>query len=171
MNTVTAPRLLAASNDPLVLGSAPQELTLRFLPLPRLPPPGRLPRISLVGAEPDMARTPYRGVFLNFENMVGQGRPPVVEIYLDTPSGADPADDRNAGALPFYGLAASSTPSAEHDGSGQRVALDITELFNRLRTQPEWDGTQLRVLLVPRKPMPEGAAVRIGRVSLYLEAD
>lgn len=164
MATPSEPHVIAANNDKQVLSSTPHIFTLNFAPSTRHQPLGKLP------ADPssDDTAPPYTAVFLNFENIVGKGQPPVYEVYVNLPDDAEPNADHRAGALPLYGLAASSTPHWEHDGSGQRVVLDITELFNRLRTQPEWSSSQLRICLQPRKPLTGNASVSIGRVSLYI---
>ncbi|KQX01357.1 hypothetical protein ASC94_01605 [Massilia sp. Root418] len=150
MDVRPVPRLFAVSSEPQVLGSCPQVITLRFLASAHHPPPSRLPKLSLVGGP--LADAPYQAVFLNFEDMLGRGLPPVFDIYLGVPPCTLPSDGNHAGALPCSTL---------------HAALDITEVFTRLRTKPEWDQKHLQVLLHPRHAMRAGAALSIGRVSLY----
>ncbi|KQV82484.1 hypothetical protein ASD15_10725 [Massilia sp. Root351] len=152
MNRTAVPRLFAATSEPQVLGSAAHVITLRFLPSAHHPPPSRLPTLSLVGASPATDGA-YQAVFLNFEDMVDQGLPPVFEVYLGVPPCTAPCDESYAGALPF----------------SAHAALDITEVFTRLRSKPEWDQKHLQVLLKPRNAMRSTAALSIGRVSLYTE--
>lgn len=151
MNPAAVPRLFAATTEPQVLGSAAHVITLRFLPSAYLPPPSRLPKLRLVGACPAGA---YQAVFLNFEDMADKGLPPVFEVYLGVPPCTAPCDDSYAGALPYSTL---------------NAALDITDVFTRLRSKPEWDQKHLQILLKPRNAMRASAALSIGRVSLYTE--
>ena len=153
MNPAAAPRLFAATTEPQVLGSAAHVITLRFLASAHYPPPSRLPKLSLVGASP-AADAAYRAVFLNFEDMADKGLPPVFEVYLGVPPCTAPCDDSYAGALPYSTL---------------NAALDITDVFTRLRSKPEWDQKHLQILLKPRNAMRASAALSIGRVSLYTE--
>jgi hypothetical protein len=150
MNVRPVPRLFAVSSEPQVLGSRAQVITLRFLASAHHPPPSRLSKLSLVGAP--AADGPYHAVFLNFEDMLDRGLPPVFEIYLGVPPCTLPSEDGYAGALPCSTL---------------HAALDITDVFTRLRSKPEWDQKHLQVLLQPRSAMHASAALSIGRVSLY----
>lgn len=153
MDTRAVPRLFAVTSEPQVLGSAAHFITLRFLASAHHPPPSRLPKLSLVGASPASGGA-YQAVFLNFEDMVDRGLPPVFEVYLGVPPSTAPCDDNYAGALPSSSL---------------HAALDISDLFTRLRSKPEWDQKHLQILLKPRNAMRASAALSIGRVSLYTE--
>jgi hypothetical protein len=152
MKPAAAPRLFAATSEPQVLGSTVHLITLRFLASAHHPPPSRLPKLTVVGGP--VTDGSYDAVFLNFEDMVDQGLPPVFEVYLGVPPCTAPCDETYAGALPYSSL---------------HAALDITEVFTRLRSKPEWDQKHLQILLKPRNAMRASAALSIGRVSLYTE--
>ncbi len=118
-------------------------------------------------------QTDFRGVVLQFERLIGHGLVPAIDVYLNLPS-SSPSNKQEkslhyAGTLALYGLQASSTPSFSHAGQGLLVNLEITEVFNYLRTLPTWDETQLLVMLSPRRPFKQGSDLTIGRCCLILE--
>ena len=138
-----------------------------------------------LGAETSTARVPIaaqaqsvlasvgdtegKRVFLNIENITGHGPPGSYKVYVNVPQGDDPADhpDNFVGTLPLFGLAESSGEDDAHGGSGLTHVLEITDLVGKLQAKGVWNESDVDVKFVPLRPAPEGADVKIGRVSVY----
>jgi tyrosinase len=90
------------------------------------------------------------------------------DVYLNVPEAdrPDQHEDLHVGRAAMFGVAQASKPSAQHGGSGQTFAFDITELYNRLSAAGAVDPKRLRVSFVPVRAS-KNAPVRVGRVSLY----
>ncbi len=108
-------------------------------------------------------------VFLNIENITGHGPPGSYKVYVNVPDGEDPADhpDHFVGTLPLFGLSEASGEDDAHGGSGLTHVLEITELVGKLQDRGDWNEADVDVDFVPLRPAPEGADVKIGRVSVY----
>jgi hypothetical protein len=109
-------------------------------------------------------------IYLNVENLTSSSRVSAYDVYLNVPVGADPNDheDLFVGRLPMFGLVEASRAKGTHSGSGLQYVLEVTDVVKRLASLPGWDPTQLRVSFVPARKVA-GAAVAVGRVSLYVE--
>jgi len=146
--------IVAASNKKLNLESAATSVTLTIVP-----PRKEKPRMESASDTP--ATT-----ILHFENIKGKGQPPVHDVYINPPESGD-KEAYYAGSLGFFGVEEASTASTHHSGSGQHLALDISELVAKLRTEGDWKGKKLNVVLEPTRKLEEGEKVTIGRISLY----
>lgn len=106
---------------------------------------------------------------LHFENITGQGVPPIHDVYLNTTNDDQNKEAHYAGSISFFGVEEASTPSAHQSGSGQHYALDVSELMNQLRGLSGWNEDQLDIRIEPSEPMDSDTSVTIGRISLYSE--
>jgi tyrosinase len=117
-------------------------------------------------------------VFLNLENITGQGRPTSYAVYINLPAGANPEDHQElfAGILPMFGVAEATRPDRGHAGSGLHYALEVGDVVRRLEARNQWDPNDVRVAFVPEGESAsteeglESAAtepIRVGRVSIY----
>jgi tyrosinase len=116
-----------------------------------------------------LAAAAPRRVFLNIEHITGNGPPGIYSVYVNLPEGEDPEGhpDNFAGTLPLFGLAAASRADSPHGGSGLTHVLEITDLARRLEAEGRWNDQDLDVAFEPDQPVPEGTAVKIGRISVY----
>ena len=108
-------------------------------------------------AEPDR-------VFLNLENVRSLSDATVLEVYVNLPEGADPAEhpERMAGSIGLFGVSEATT-SEEHGGAGLTYVLEITHMVDAL----DLDTGALDVRIVPFDNVPEEAQISIGRVSVF----
>jgi tyrosinase len=155
------PEMVGATASPLELGSGAQTLQLGIAPASG--PTRSLALAAAGGPEPD--------TFLNFENVTATGSPPPVDVYLNLPEGeaAEQHQELRAGALPLFGVAGASVSTEEHSGDGLHYVFKVSELVEILKTQNRWNPKQLRITLVPRKPLPPGCRLKVGRISLYVQ--
>jgi tyrosinase len=119
------------------------------------------------------AGKPRRRVYLNIENITGEGYPGSYSVYLNMPPEAHHTEpeEHYAGLLPMFGVSESTDPTREHPANGLQYTLDITDLVHTLQAQNKWDPNKMHVTFVPKR---RGAAkdetkapVKVGRVSLY----
>lgn len=113
-------------------------------------------------------------VFLNLENINSTGVPDSYAVFVNLAPGADSEDhpELYAGLLPMFGVAESTVASSDHPGDGVHYSLEITDIVHTLEARGEWNPDELRVTFVPERPKTTsraatGAAVQVGRVSLY----
>jgi tyrosinase len=114
--------------------------------------------------------TPDR-VFLNLENVRGIDDSAILQVYVDLPEGALPADhpELRAGSLALFGLEQASLPDGPHAGQGLNLALEITKIVDMLQVNDRLNANALDIRIVPRNPVPEDAQISIGRVSIFRE--
>jgi hypothetical protein len=112
-----------------------------------------------------------RQVFLRVENVTCQQRAPSFRVYLNVPAGEIPEDhpDLAAGNMGTFGLQESSDPERPHGGNGMNFNFEISALFTRLATKPDWDTGKLTVSFVHAWWAGQVPQVRVGRVSLYVQ--
>jgi tyrosinase len=116
---------------------------------------------AATGAVPDR-------VFLNLENIRGPADGITLRVYLDLPDGDDPTahPELLAGSVGLFGVTAASRRDGEHGGDGFTAVVEITRAVDDLHLDagvPE----SLSVSIVPRRPLPPGVELTVGRVSLY----
>lgn len=130
------------------------------------------------------AGTPQQ-VYLNIENITGEGEPTSYAVYLNVPNGDDPEQHPElfAGILPMFGVAEASRPARGHSGSGLQYSLEVGDVVRTLQDADAWDPQDIRITFVPALPgeaadeegTPFAASARraaaspiqVGRVSLY----
>jgi tyrosinase len=108
-------------------------------------------------------------VFLNLENVRGPSDSVIFQVYVGVPEGEDPAErpDLLAGTIAPFGLSKASRPDDEHAGQGLTFVLEITDLVDGLHLSNSFDVDRLPVRIVPVHPVPDEAAITIGRISIY----
>jgi tyrosinase len=108
-------------------------------------------------------------VFLNLENILRLADSTILQVYVDLPEGASPADhpERQAGSVAMFGVSGSSLPGGEHAGQGLTLVLEITMIVDTLHPNEALDVDSLDVRMVPLNPVPEAAQISIGRISPF----
>jgi tyrosinase len=106
-------------------------------------------------------------VFLNLENVRSPSDATVLQVYVNIPDGANPADfpERLAGSVGLFGARQATATDGEHGGAGLTFVLEITHVVNDLHLQNDLGGLDVRI--VPFDHVPEEAEVRVGRVSIF----
>jgi tyrosinase len=112
-------------------------------------------------------------VFLNLENVRGVADATAFNVYINLPDGADPAQhpDNLAGSIALFGVRKASLADAKHAGDGLTFVLEITHVIDKLHLSGALNAAQLDVRLVPRNPVPEGAKISIGRISVFRQSN
>lgn len=163
----TPPEMIGATDVPLAMGTGTQTLRMSMAQ-----PAGPL-HMMAAGAPGAVHAVGNMDTYLNFENVTASGHPGPIDVYLNLPQGSTASghnDELHAGMLPLFGVAMASVNTDEHPGDGQHYVLKISDLVDKLKLQGGWDPSQLHVTLVPRKPLPAECQLKIGRISLYLQA-
>ncbi|HEX2092612.1 MAG TPA: tyrosinase family protein [Longimicrobiaceae bacterium] len=146
-----------------IAGSAEVRATVRLDA-----PAHRRMTANLAAAAPEMApaAAPDR-VFLNLEKVRSLSDATVLQVYVNVPDGANPADypERWAGNVGLFGASQATAADGEHGGAGLTFVLEITHVVNTLHLQNELDALEVRI--VPFDEVPEEAEVRVGRVSVF----
>jgi len=121
---------------------------------------------SLLGAS---EAVPPDRVYLNLENVRGTHDPSVLQVYVNLPEGANPADHPEllAGSVGLFGLRKASSKDDKHGGQGLNFVLDITKIIDTLHLANALDADALQVRIVPHQPVPDKAEITVGRVSVY----
>lgn len=123
---------------------------------------GRVSRrmgMAAAGGPPDR-------MYLNLDNVRGTHDAGALSVYVNVPAGAEAADHPEllAGSVGLFGLRRASAPDGQHAGTGLNFVLDVTGIADALHIG---SGADLRVTIVPDREVPDGAAITVGRVSLY----
>jgi hypothetical protein len=108
-------------------------------------------------------------------------------VYINVPAegpGDDPMDDPHfAGTITFFGIELTQDLERDHPGGhvGMRHALDITDVYTRLRDAGQWNEDQITVTFEPADVLPPPGAgpaaaepeetppVTFGRVSIFYQ--
>jgi tyrosinase len=154
MGRLRQPELAGAVVGPIVLGSSALSLSV----------PIEAPIVPLsVGGVDEPVET-----FLNFENVIGSGAPPVFDVYLNLPDGADPKQHAalRAGVIAPFGVEEST---AQTRTGGVRYVVPVTQVVDQLQRSNVWDPDRMKVTLVPRRALRDGDDLTIGRVSLFFQ--
>lgn len=120
---------------------------------------------------PSEASLPDR-TYLQLEGVTGTADATVLGVYLDLPANASPEAQRKAlvGEAALFGLRRASVPDGEHGGAGLTFVFDITRFVDDLALGKQLDVGSLPVSLLPRRNLPDGARLTVGRISIYREA-
>ena len=160
------PEMIGATDKPVVLRGRTAETSLAV----------RAP--AGPGLEALESATPPR-IYLNVENITGEGKAASYRVYINLPEGALPEDhsERYAGLLPMFGVAEATRNDQQRSGSGLRYSFEISAIVQALSARNEWDPANLRLTFVPveygaeeglESAAPATTPVQVGRVSLYL---
>lgn len=108
-------------------------------------------------------------IFLNIENIRSAKDGPVIDVYINLPSGANPAEhpDLYAGSIAFFGVRKASQIDQPHGGRGVTEVLDITHIFDALDLSEGLDVSNLRVEFFFRDELTPHHNVTVERVSVY----
>ncbi len=108
-------------------------------------------------------------VFLNLENIRSNVDGPVIDVYVNLPQGANPAEhpENRAGTVALFGVENASQPDQPHGGTGVTVSLEITKIFDALHLSGNLNISNLDVRLVPRTPLADEHNVTVDRISVY----
>jgi tyrosinase len=112
------------------------------------------------------ASTAPRKIYLNLENITGEGKPERYSVYLNVPEGGNPSADHYAGVLPMFGVVEASKPDENHPGSGLNYSLEVGNLVRALQAKGAWDPKKIRVSFVAKRK-GGNHKIQVGRVSLY----
>ena len=104
---------------------------------------------------------------LNLENIRGAPSSGVLNIYVSAaPAGAGLAsEEEHVESVALFGLAKASAPDGSHGGNGISVAIDITDLANRLARDAE--DVLARLDIRVEQPGEGSHPITVGRVSVY----
>ena len=158
------PEMVGATEEPLTLSGDPVTTALSVNE-----PTGPASLASDAGSAPKL-------VYLNIENITGEGYADSYSVYLNLPSDTEPTEHEElfAGLLPMFGVSESSDPTGDHPANGLQYTLDVTDLMQTLQAQDDWDPSKMQITFVPNRPeeeletlTAERAPVQVGRVSLY----
>ncbi|WP_347900906.1 tyrosinase family protein [Pseudomonas purpurea] len=117
-------------------------------------------------------RVPDR-VFLKLENIRGKSDAVVLDVYINLPTDADPAQhaDLRAGTLALFGVRKASLPDGEHGGNGVSQVFEITHIVDALHLGGVTSAAQLKVRFVSASPIPPEDQISVGSVSIYRLGD
>lgn len=103
-------------------------------------------------------------VYLLLEHVRGTRDATVLNAYVDQPGAGSP---QRAGSVGLYGLRLASIPYGTNPGTGLTFTFDITQLLVELRAAQWPDLAALTISIVPDQPLPDSAALVVGRVGLF----
>jgi tyrosinase len=108
-------------------------------------------------------------VYLGLENIRGTFDAAVLNTYINLPEGARPADHRNlmAESAGLYGLRQASAAHGENSGPGLTFLLEITGILIELHASHSFNPEEIRVSIVPDRPLPDSITIVIGRISIF----
>lgn len=92
-----------------------------------------------------------------------------VHVNLIDASRADERRATFAGQVALFGLRRASMPDGQHGGGGLSFILDITHLVDDMIMSKTFDVGSLQVSLLPRRALPGGVKITVGRISIYRE--
>jgi len=156
--------LMGANAMPLEITGASASTTVRLDPEVR-----QKTARSLVEAS---VATPPDRVYLNLENVRGTNGTSALNVFIDLPVGAKPSDHPEllVDTVALFGLRRASTNTGRHQGAGLCLVVDVTPVIDKMHLDHRLDVNDIRVTLVPTRPLPQGTTITVGRISLYREA-
>ena len=157
------PELLGANNGPLRIQAGGTQTVVKMDPRVRSQTAASLTQAAQT-ALPDKA-------FLKLENVRGTFDATVLRVFVQSPAaGADTNNALLADTVALFGLRRASASDGQHGGEGLTLVLDITHIIDQLHLAGGLTADALQVDIVPNRPLPEGGAVEVGRVSVYRQA-
>lgn len=117
-------------------------------------------------------RPPPDRLFLNLENVRGLNDATAFSIYINVPEGEDPArhPELLAGSIALFGVRKATLADGQHAGDGLTFVVEITHIIDAMHLAGALNVSQLRVRLVPIKPVLEAAQISIGRISIFRQS-
>ena len=125
-------------------------------------------RLSALIGGPSAAESPG-GVYLGLENVRGTFDAAVLNTYINLPENARASDHRNllAESVALYGLRRATVLRGENAGQGLTFILEITRILIELFASKSLNAEEIRVSIVPDRPLPDSITIVIGRVSIF----
>jgi tyrosinase len=156
--------LLGASEGPLHMDKGATQASIKLDTIVRRKTVASLANASETGL-PDKT-------FLKLENVRGAFDASVLGVYVDLPENDGAGDSRQylAGSVALFGMRRASVKDGQHGGEGLTFVLDVTPFIDQLHLANAMEVDSLRVNVVPDRPLPDGAEITVGRVSLYRQA-
>jgi len=110
--------------------------------------------------------------FLKLENIRGNFDATVLDVYANLPHDEQADDDGRllVGHVALFGERRATVRDGQHAGEGLNFILDITPIIDRLHVANALDRDSLQVNISPNRPLPEGAEIQVGRISVYRQA-
>ena len=111
-------------------------------------------------------------IFLNLQNVRGLNDATAFSVYINVPEGEDPVQHPEllAGSIALFGVRKATLADGEHAGDGLTFVFEITQIIDAMHLAGALNVSQLRVRLVPVKPVPEAAQISIGRISIFRQS-
>jgi tyrosinase len=108
-------------------------------------------------------------VYLALENIRGTFDAAVLSTYINLPESARPDDHRNllAESVGLYGLRMATVRQADQDAPGLTFLFDITQILTELLASKSLNSGEIRVSIVPDRPLPDSITIVVGRVSIF----
>ncbi len=158
-----AVELVGSSTGPLTITGASVSTTVRLDPNVR----NKVSHSLTAAAE---TSAPDR-VYLNLEDVRGTHDATALSVFLNLPPGSNPADHRNllAGTVGLFGLRRASVAKGKHVGGGLSFLLDISPIVDQMHLENTLNIENVRVTVVPNRPVSGNAKITVGRVSIYRE--
>ncbi len=153
-----------------LLGSNPGELEIKdsgASTAVRLSAEGQRRLSELIGGS--SAAESSGGVYLGLENIRGTFDAAVLNTYIDLPEDARAADHRNllAESVALYGLRRATILGGENAGQGLTFILEISRILIELLASKSLNAEEIRVSVMPDRPLPDSITIVIGRVSIF----
>ena len=125
-------------------------------------------RLSALIGETSARESPG-GVYLGLENIRGTFDAAVLNTYINLPEDARAADHRNlmAESVALYGLRRATVLRGENGGQGLTFLLEITRILLELLAARSLNAEEMRVTIVPDRPLPDSITIVIGRISIF----
>jgi len=126
--------------------------------------------LDVDASEADM-QEPDR-IYLNLENIRCNLDGQVLDIYINLPGDANPAEhpELRAGSIALFGVADASLPDQPHGGMGVTKVLNITQIVDALYLAGKLENlSNLEVSLLSRSHLSEEENVTVERISVYRE--
>jgi tyrosinase len=125
-------------------------------------------RLSALIGEPSGAEW-SGGVYLGLEHIRGTFDAVVLNTYINLPEDARAGDHRNllAESVALYGLRRATVLRGENAGQGLTFILEITRILIDLLASKSLKAEEIRVSIVPDRPLPDSITIVVGRVSLF----
>ena len=111
----------------------------------------------------------HGGVYLGLENVRGTFDAAVLNTYINLPEGARAADHLSlmAESVALYGLRRATILPGENAGHGLTFILEITGILTDLLASKSLDPKQIRVTIMPDRPLPDSVTITIRKVSIF----
>lgn len=109
--------------------------------------------------------------YLKLEDVRGTNDATVLGVYVNLADNASKEQRRAslAGQVALFGLRRASAADGEHGGGGLTFVLDVTRVVDGLAMKKALDVDSLQVSLLPRRKLPDGVKITVGRISIYRE--